>query len=68
MTHIFAWGNNAKRATMKGRRCTIVASGRLNSVLIRFADNGQMEVVSRRSVRKIVGHSPKTDLAKRTHS
>lgn len=52
MTHYFAWGNNAKRATMKGRECRIVATGTMNSVLIQFS-NGQREVVSRRSVRRI---------------
>ena len=47
---VFAWGNNEKRATLKGRRCRIVARGRMNSVLVEFGD-GQREVVSRYSVR-----------------
>lgn len=50
-THIYAWGNNPKRATLKGRKCCIVASGKMNSIMIEF-ENGQREIVSRRSVRK----------------
>lgn len=53
MTHRFAWGNNAKRATLKGRRCRILAvARRMNSVLIEFED-GQQEVTSRRALRRI---------------
>jgi len=52
MTHVFVWGNNAKRATMCGRECRIVASGKMNSVLVEFA-NGQREVISRRALRRL---------------
>lgn len=52
MTHYFAWGNNAKRATMKDRECRVLVRSVMNSILIEFA-NGQREVVSRRSVRRI---------------
>lgn len=44
MTHVFIWGNNAKRATLKGRSCRIVASGRMRSCLVEF-DDGQREIV-----------------------
>jgi hypothetical protein len=47
----YVWGNNAKRATMKGRACRVIARGRMNSCLIEFSDNGQREIVSRYSVR-----------------
>jgi hypothetical protein len=46
---IYRWGNNEKRAAMKGRECIVIARGRMNSVIIEFTDNGQREVVSRRS-------------------
>jgi len=54
MTHVFYWGNNAKRATLKGRRCRIVSAGALHSIMLEF-QNGQREVVSRRAVRKLKG-------------
>ena len=51
-THVFKWGNNPKRATMKGRRCRIINSGGKGSIEIEF-ENGQQEIVSWMSVGKI---------------
>lgn len=51
--YVYVWGNNSKRATLKGRRCRIVARGSKNSIMVEF-ENGQREVVSRYSVRKEV--------------
>ena len=51
--YTYAWGNNAKRATMKGRKCVLLAVGNLGSCWIRFLDNGQEEIVSRRALRKV---------------
>ena len=45
----YRWGNNEKRATMKGRECKIIARGKKNSICIEFLDNGQREIVSRYS-------------------
>lgn len=45
----FRWGNNSKRRTLKGRECIIIKRGKMNSILIEF-ENGQREIVSRRSV------------------
>ena len=50
--HVYVWKNNEKRATMAGRRCRVVARGRMNSIVIRFED-GQIECVSRYAVRKV---------------
>ena len=50
--YIFNWGNNEKRAAMKGRVCKVFARGKKNSVWIEFTDNGQQECVSRNSLRK----------------
>lgn len=50
MTFVYTWGNNPKRATMKDRRCRVLARGRKNSCLIEFLDTGQREIVSRYSV------------------
>lgn len=52
MYYKYAWGNNPKRATMKGRMCHIVATGKMGSVLIEF-ENGQREISSRRALRKL---------------
>jgi len=49
----YAWGNNSKRAEMKGRECILIASGKKGSVMIKFTDNGQREIVSRRALRRI---------------
>ena len=49
----YAWGNNAKRATLKGRLCHLLATGALGSVLVQFLDTGQREITSRRALRKV---------------
>jgi len=51
LTHIYTWGNNPKRAMMKGKSCRIITRGRMNSVLIEL-ENGQREIVSRRALRR----------------
>ncbi|MFA4986794.1 MAG: hypothetical protein WC712_09445 [Candidatus Brocadiia bacterium] len=51
--YIFMWGNNPKRATMKGRICRVLFRSRtMNSVKIEFLDNGQQEIVSRNALRR----------------
>jgi hypothetical protein len=50
-THRYAWGNNSKRAALRGRRCEVLARGGLGSVLVRFED-GHREIVSRRALRR----------------
>jgi hypothetical protein len=50
--YIFSWGNNEKRKTMKNRICIVLVRGVMNSALIKFLDNGQVECVSRNSLRK----------------
>lgn len=52
MTHLFAWGNNARRAELKGRECRIVCTGKMGSALVEFA-NGERVVTSRRAVRNL---------------
>ena len=51
MKYKYNWGNNEKRATMKGRGCDVLARGKKNSICIEF-ENGQREIVSRYSIRK----------------
>ena len=52
MTHIFAWGNNSKRAQYKGKPCIVLARGRMGSIMIEF-ENGDRLITSRYAVRKI---------------
>jgi len=47
----FAWGNNEKRAQLKGRGCRVIARGAMNSVEVEFAD-GRREIVSRNAIRR----------------
>lgn len=47
----YVWGNNSKRATMKGRICKVLWRGGMNSAHIEFVDNGQKEVISRNALR-----------------
>jgi len=49
----YVWGNNTKRQTLKGRTCRVLARLKKNSVVIKFTDNGQIEVVSRNALRKV---------------
>ena len=51
MIYIYPWGNNEKRATMKGKRFRVITRGKRNSALIEFED-GQKEVISRNALRK----------------
>jgi hypothetical protein len=48
----YVWGNNPKRATLKGRQCRLLARGTLNSALVEFTDTGQREIISRNALRK----------------
>lgn len=64
-TYIYSWRNNCKRLTLWGRLCVVLArSGyagngrRWNSRLVRFVDNGQIEVVSGNSLRRVLTYGP----------
>ena len=54
MTHIYVWGNNPKRAKLKGKKCRILVSSgrRFNGCLIEF-EGGEQVNTSRRALRKI---------------
>jgi hypothetical protein len=45
----YRWGNNPRRAQLKGRPCVIVCKGAKGSVLLRFVDNGELVVSSWRA-------------------
>ena len=49
--YVYAWGNNARRAQLKGRRCVVEARGRMGTVLVRFLDTGERVTTSRRALK-----------------
>jgi len=53
LIYVFAWGNNERRAQLKGRRCVVEATGRKNTVLVRFLDTGERVTTSRRAIRPV---------------
>lgn len=57
MIYVYAWGNNARRAELKGRHCELIASGRMSTVLVRFVDTGERVTTSRRALRRLSGIS-----------
>jgi len=52
MRYRYHWGNNSERAKCKGKRCRLLASGAMNTVLIEFEDGFRM-TTSRRALRLI---------------
>jgi hypothetical protein len=52
---VYIWGNNPRRAELKGRRCVVLARGAMGSVLVQFLDTGEKVVTSRRAVRRDAG-------------
>ena len=51
--YAFAWGDNPRRAALKGRRCRVLARGRMGTVLVEFADTGERVTCSFRAIRLI---------------
>ncbi len=47
----YAWGNNPRRAALKGRRCRILARGGKGTVLVQF-DDGERVTTSYRALRR----------------
>ena len=52
MKYVYAWGNNEKRVTLKGRKCEVLHRLSRNSVHVRF-ENGQEEIISRNAIRRL---------------
>ena len=52
MKYVYGWGNNSKRKLLKGRVCTVLYRGKMNSCLVEF-ENGQRECISRNALRKV---------------
>ena len=50
--HIYAWGNNPRRAELKGRECIVLTRGTMNMVLVGSLDTGEQVATSRNGVRR----------------
>lgn len=50
--YVYAWGNNPRRAELKGRRCVVEATGTMGTALVRFLDTGERVTTSRRALRR----------------
>jgi hypothetical protein len=49
--YAYAWGNNERRAALKGRRCVVEARGAMGTVLVHFLDTGERVTTSARALR-----------------
>lgn len=52
IVYVYTWGNNPRRAELKGRGCVIEATGALGTALVRFTDTGERVTTSRRALRR----------------
>jgi hypothetical protein len=50
--YVYCWGNNSRRAELKGRECVVVARGRMRTVLVEFVDTGERVTCSARALRR----------------
>jgi hypothetical protein len=50
--YVYAWGNNPRRADLKGRTCVLLAVGAMGSALVAFVDTGERVLTSRRAIRR----------------
>jgi hypothetical protein len=51
--YVFAWGNNERRAQLKGRRCRVLVRGGKGTVLVEFLDSGERVTCSFRALRAV---------------
>ena len=52
--YVYSWGNNERRAELKGRHCVVEARGAMRTVLVRFLDTGERVTTSERALRPVV--------------
>jgi hypothetical protein len=50
--YLFVWGNDPRRAELKGRECVVICRGTMNGALVEFLDNGERVVISRSALRR----------------
>ena len=49
---VYVWANNPRRAQLVGRRCVVLARGRMNTILVQFLDTGERVTTSRYAVKR----------------
>ena len=49
----YAWGNNERRADLKGRLCVIETVGAKQTALVKFIDSGERVTTSVRALRPV---------------
>jgi hypothetical protein len=54
---LYGWRNNERRAALYGRRCRLLATGAMGTVLVEF-ENGERVTTSRRALRRIAASKP----------
>jgi hypothetical protein len=52
IVYVYAWGNNERRAQLRGRECVIEARGAMRTILVRFLDTDERVTTSARAVRR----------------
>lgn len=50
----YKWKNSERRRELFGRACKVLFRLKMNSAVIEFIDNGQVEVVSRNALKKSI--------------
>lgn len=50
--YIYCWGNTPERKLLKGRKCKVLARGKMNSCKVEF-ENSEQHCVSRNALRKV---------------
>ncbi len=52
--YVYRWGNNARRLELKGRICRVIHRLKtMNTQVVKFVDNGEVEIISRNALRKL---------------
>ena len=49
----YRWGNNPVRAKLKGRRCKVIARGKMRTCTVKFLDTGEVVSTSQRALRNV---------------
>ena len=56
--YVYRWGNNPRRAELKGRLCRLLASGALGTVLVEMVDTGERVTTSHRALAPVSSSAP----------
>lgn len=51
--YVYVWGNNPVRRRLVGKRCRLLATGRMNTVAIEMVETGERIITDRRALRAL---------------